>query len=496
MKDRDDLVEALHGRSLLIASNRGPIAFERGPGGELVPKRGAGGLVTALSQVMRLVSGTWVATAMTSGDRELIRRQQDERIEVKLNDELFQLRYLTFDREVFDRYYNRISNWILWFLLHGLWNLPLQPRFDRHTRESWRSYEAVNERFAKALAEEISRAEQSPPAMLHDYHLILTAGYLRRQIPDAFIYHFIHCPWPQPDTMRILPSDLARQTLAGMLANDLLGFQTSRWARNFMRCCEEFLGAELDPPNGIIRYEDTETTVRHYPISIDVDAVQQLAGSPEAQQYRDWLDQVLEGRRLILRVDRMELSKNVVRGLRAYEELLRMYPDWQGKVVHLALLYPSRRALYEYRRYEAEVFDLVDRINNELGTDDWQPIVVINEDNYVRALACLTSYDVLVVNPIVDGMNLVSKEGPAVNETDGVLILSRNAGSWEELGHGSLGVNPYDVLEIAEALNTALTMDPEERKARARVLREVVQRNDPNKWVWHQLHDIRRLHEA
>lgn len=490
-----DLAAALEGRSLVIASNRGPVTFDQDVSGELVPRRGAGGLVTALTQVMRHASGIWVASAMARWDREMIRRTGDEHLEVALDGGSLRLRYLPFERHIYDRYYNRISNWVFWFMQHGLWNLPTVPRFDQSTRDAWESYHAVNRRFAEALADEISD-DPGTPVMLHDYHLMLAASYLRRLVPDAFVYHFTHSPWAQPETMRVLPGTMAEQTLEGMLANDLLGFQATRWARNFMWCCQEVLGAEVDLVGGVVRYGDRSTVVRTYPISIDVESVRAVAASPEADQFRRWLERVAGGRKVILRVDRLELSKNVVRGLRAYEEFLHMHPEWQGRVVHVALLYPSRRALWEYRAYEAEVMDIHDQINSGLGTDDWQPVTLINEDHYLRAVACLSRYDVLLVNPIADGMNLVAKEGPAVNDIDGVLILSRNAGAWYELGHAALGVNPFDIADMAEALNTALTMDAAERRGRVTLLRQVVERNDPTKWIWHQLDDIRHLHAA
>ena len=494
--DRYDLADVLHGRSLIIASNRGPISFEKTESGELVPRRGAGGLVTALTHVMRRASGLWVASAMSAGDREMIKQQGDEHLEAPFDDDRLRLRYLTFDREVFERYYNRISNSIFWFLQHNMWNLPILPRFGQHTRDAWQCYHAVNKRFAEALAEEVRGSEKTSPVMLHDYHLMLVAGYLRKLVPEAFSYHFTHSPWSQPDMWRVLPRGIAEETLQGMLANDLLGFQSDRWARNFVLCCKEILGADFDEDAGLVRYEGFETTIRHYPISIDVESVRKLAHSDEGARHIAWLDRMLDGRKLILRIDRLELSKNIVRGFRGFEEMLKNHPEWQGKVVHLALVYPSRRAISEYRAYEAEVLDVHDRINEELGTEDWQPIVLLNEDNYVRALACSRRYDVLMVNPIADGMNLVAKEGPTVNEMDGVLVLSRNAGAWHELELGVTGVNPYDVSEMAEALFEGLTMPRRQRADRASFLREVLEKNTPSKWVWHQLNDIRRLHES
>ena len=492
---RFDLNEVLHGRSLVIASNRGPVKFEKDENDQLAPSRGAGGLVTALTHVMRYAPGVWVASAMTAGDREFIREQGDEHLKVEFENHEVRLRYLVFERESFDRYYNRISNSILWFLQHNMWNLPVQPRFTTSTHEAWGSYKAVNRRFAEALAEEIAGSESTAPVMLHDYHLMLVAGYLREMVPDAFSYHFTHSPWAQPDLMKILPGDMAEEILRGMLANDLLGFQANRWSRNFMWCCSELLGAEIDLSKGTVTHQGRETTIRDYPISIDVEAIMELSHSEAAQAHISWLERLLSGKKLILRIDRLELSKNIVRGFRAYEEMLKKHPELHGNVVHVALLYPSRRALSEYRGYEAEVMDVHDRINEELGTDEWQPIVLVNEDNYVRALACSRRYDVLMVNPIADGMNLVAKEGPAVNEKDGVLVLSRNAGAWYELGHAALGVNPYDIHEMAEALYEGLTMEQGLRKELATILKGVVARNTPLKWVWYQLRDIRRLHD-
>lgn len=490
-----DLTEVLHGRSLVIASNRGPVKLERDEDNQLAMTRGAGGLVTALTQVMRYAPGLWVAAAMTSGDREFIRTQKDEHFRASFDSHEIRLRYLAFEREEFDRYYNRISNSILWFLQHNMWNLPVQPRFTEATHAAWDSYRAVNERFAHALAEEIAGSEGTAPVMLHDYHLMLVAGQLRKLVPDAFSYHFTHSPWAQPDLMKILPGEMAEEILRSMLANDLLGFQANRWSRNFMWCCSELLGADIDLSKGTVKHQGRETVIRDYPISIDVEAITQIAYSDEAARHLSWLERTLDGRKLILRVDRLELSKNIVRGFRAYEEMLKSHPELLGQVVHLALLYPSRRALSEYRGYEAEVLDVHDRINEELGTEDWQPIVLINQDDYVRALACSRRYDVLMVNPIADGMNLVAKEGPAVNENDGVLVLSRNAGAWYELGHAALGVNPYDIHDMAEALYEGLTMEPGLKKEMAEMLKGVVSRNTPVKWVWYQLRDIRRLHD-
>lgn len=495
-KPEISLAEILKGRSLVIASNRGPVKFEEDERGELAPSRGAGGLVTALSEVMRQASGLWVAAALTPGDRRMVRENPDTHVQAGLDDHSLRIRYLTFDRDTFDRYYNKISNSVFWFLNHSMWNLPMHPRFTEETARDWECYKEVNRIYARALAEEISGTQATSPVMLHDYHLALAAGYLRELDPSAFTYHFTHTPWAQPDMMRVLPRNMAEEMLEGMLANDLVGFQVRRWSQNFMWCCEQILGADIDLNKGTVTHKGVSTVVRDYPISIDVPEVRKLAYSDAALPHVAWLERILKGRKLILRIDRLELSKNVVRGFSAFEKMLIDHPELRGNVVHVALLYPSRRALPEYRKYEAEVFETHDRINEELGSYDWQPIVLLNEDNYVRALACSRRYDVLMVNPIVDGMNLVAKEGPVINEVDGVVVLSRNAGAWYELEVGVVGINPYDIYEMAEALYAGMTMDPEQKRLRSQFNREVIERNTPTKWVYRQLKDITRLHET
>jgi trehalose 6-phosphate synthase len=478
-------------KGLVIASNRGPVAFHRRPDGTVVPRRGAGGLVTALSHVMAGAGGCWLASAITGVDREMARTGR--RVDVASEGApggTISVRYLAFDPKTYDLYYNRVSNWMIWFLQHGMWHLPLEPNFDQETVEAWQAYRAVNQAFAETLAEETGAVAGQVPVVLHDYHLMVAAPHLRRLVPEAFVYHFSHIPWAQPDAMRVLPAGIAVETLEGMLAANLLGFQTTRWARNFLWCCHELLGADVDFGDGIVHYRHGLTRVRYYPISVDVGPLRRLAASDEARGHADWLRGLLDGRKLVLRIDRLELSKNVVRGLKAFELLLTDHPHWRERVVHVALLYPSRRGIPEYAAYEAEVTRQAERINAELGTPGWQPVMVFNKDDYPRAVAALTLYDVLLVNPIADGMNLVSKEGPAVNTTDGALVLSRNAGSWYELGAAALSINPYDVAETAAALDRALAMEPAERSERAALLRQIVEANSSWKWLGRQLEDI------
>ncbi|MEX2588458.1 MAG: trehalose-6-phosphate synthase [Actinomycetota bacterium] len=485
--------QTLAGRSLLVASNRGPVTFQEDDTGRIVASRGAGGLVTALTEVMKDASGLWVASAMSPGDMEMVKRHPGGPLRTQVDGADLRLRYLAFDEDTFGRYYNGISNSILWFMNHNMWNLPMTPVFDAQTAGDWRAYQQVNRTFAEALAAEVSGRESTSEVMLQDYHLLLTARYLKDLVPEAFSYHFTHTPWAQPSMMSVLPGTMATEILEGMLANDLLGFQCPRWSTNFMWCCRQILGAQVDLERQTVTYREATTAVRDYPISVDASAMQSVAHSKSSAQYLEWLEKLLNGRKLVLRIDRFELSKNILRGFTGFAQMLKDHPELTGKVVHLALLYPSREALAEYREYEARAVELAGQINDELGTDDWQPIVLINEANYVRAITSCRRYDVLMVNAISDGMNLVAKEGPAVNEVGGTVVLSRTTGAWDELREGVLGVNPYDVQELADALYRGLTMPGPERQRLAENNRQVVHASTPRSWVLRQLRDMALL---
>lgn len=484
------------GHRLVVASNRGPVNFQEDASGRVVASKGAGGLVTALTEVMKDASGLWVASAMSAGDKTMVERHPDGHLRTQVDGAELRLRYLAFDEPAFDGYYNGFCNSILWFMNHNMWNLPVTPSFDESTAQDWKAYRQVNRAFAEALAAEVSGQQDAAEVMLQDYHLLLAARYLKDLAPEAFSYHFTHTPWAQPSMMSVLPSVMAAEILEGMLANDLLGFQCARWSKNFMWCCQELLGAQVDFERQTVTHRGTATAVRDYPISIDVAAVQAAAHSESSPGYLDWLDELLQGRKLVLRIDRFELSKNVLRGFKAFAQMLKDHPELTGKVVHLALLYPSREALAEYRDYEAKAAELAGKINEELGTEGWKPIVLINEANYVRAITSCRRYDVLMVNAIIDGMNLVAKEGPAVNEVDGVVVLSRTAGAWDELQEGVLGINPYDVQELAGALYRGLTMPEDERRRLAESSRQAVGSNSPRKWVVRQLRDMALLRDA
>jgi trehalose 6-phosphate synthase len=471
-------------RRVLIASNRGPISFVKGADGRIVPKRGQGGLVTALTGVLQADGGLWIASAMSAEDRS----KAGEPFEVEGGSTRYSLQYLAFDPDTYAGFYDEISNRILWFVHHLLWDLPREPDFQG-LAAGWDSYRSVNEAFARALFEEGGRSE-SVRYLVQDYHLTLVPGLLRRAHPKARITHFSHIPFAGPDYFGILPDWIRWEILAGMLGADVVGFQTPLWAEHFLMCCQALPGAKADLRRRVIRWEGREVRLRVYPISIDPGRLGDDASAPEVARARRGLLRIAGDGRLLVRVDRAELSKNILRGLLAFESLLEAEPARRGNVTFVAQLTPSRGQIPEYRAYMRDCRKAAERINRRFRRKGWTPIRMSIKDDYPAALAAYQVYDVLLVNPVLDGMNLVAKEGPILNERDGVLILSETAGAFTELGRHAVTVNPFDVEGTARAIGTALDMGQVERQRRMRGLRAAVAKNPIDRWLDAQLEDL------
>ena len=317
---------------------------------------------------------------------------------------------------------------------------------------------------------------------------------IREEREDAFLHHFVHIPWSQPDSWRVLPGRIREAIFRGMLANDIIGFHTHSYCINFLRCCDELLEADVDYEQALVRHDGGQTLARAYPLSIDAERLARAAESPEVMAAER---EVLERRRehLIIRVDRADLSKNVLRGFTAFDTFLQQHPEFREKVTFIAHLQPSRQDVPEYAEYLERIEALVAVVNHRHGTTDWMPIDLKIYENFPEAVARYKHFDLLMVNSIFDGMNLVAKEAPAVNTRNGVLMLSENTGSHEELSDCALSVNPFDIQEQADAIYRALTMDPEERRVRAQHLKEIIYSRNPGDWVDDQLHDIEELRE-
>ena len=491
-KAEDSLAAAatalLGDRRLIIATNRGPVTFGVAADGSLRPRRGSGGLVTALGQVGRHVPVTWVAAAMSEGDRRAAANPR--LLRDATTDDAIRLRFASVERPVFEAAYNVIANPFLWFLQHQMWNLPERPIIDAGVMRAWdRGYVAVNEAFAREIVAQ-ARGDRRPRVMLHDYHLYLAAAPIRRARPGAILSHFTHIPWPPSSIWLTIAPPIREAIATGLLANDVVGFQTARYAHNFLRMVESFVPkARVDYEASTVRHGRRTVHVRSYPISIDVAATRRIAHSRAARRRAEQLLGGWDGP-VIVRVDRLEPSKNILRGFLAYETLLTRQPRLRRRVRFLAFLVPSRTGLREYGHYGRLVQDSVDRINARFGRGGWRPVELFYENDYAQALAGLSIADVVLVNPLVDGMNLVAKEAAIVSERDAVLVLSETAGAFDQMAGAVLAVAPADVAGTADALATALAMDRPERRRRLARLRAGVEREEITWWLTRQLSDL------
>jgi trehalose 6-phosphate synthase len=473
-------------RRLVLVSNRGPVTFEA----DGSVSRGGGGLVTALTGLASHREVVWVASAMTEHDAAAAARNGQRPFEVRSpSGGTYLVRLVESDPDAYDRFYNIFANPMLWFIQHYLWDLSNAPDIRRNEIEAFEfGYNVVNEDLARVVVDEIADVEE-PVVMVHDYHLYTLPELVRRARPDAFLHHFIHIPWTQPDAWRVLPARIRQELYAGLLANDIIGFHTNAYRRNFMQCCQDLVAAEVDWKRSVVHWDGREVWVRAYPLPIDHAATRASSQSPRVGE----LEAELRRRRrdfMILRVDRADLSKNVLRGFSAFDLFLEQHPEFSERVTFVAQLMPSRTDVPEYAEYLERIEALVAVVNHRHGTPDWMPIQLKLRDDLEEALASYKHYDVLLVNAMFDGMNLVAKEGPLLNENAGVSILSENTGAHDELGEFALSVNPFDIQELADSIHAALTMERPERARRLAGLRAIVTARDPGDWIDEQIADI------
>ena len=451
-------------RPVVIASNRGPLSY-RIEDGRPVGRRGGGGLVSGLAPLVEDGRATWIAAALSEGDRAAVAAG------VTTADGL-SAHLLDLDAEDHRLAYDLISNETLWFVHHGLFDLTRSPAYDATWWDAWAAYRRVNERFADAVVE---LSPEGAVVLVQDYHLTLLAPSVRVRRPDLSLVHFHHTPFAGPDGMRVLPPAARDELLDSLAAHDACGFHTVQWSGNFADVLGHWRPAGPD------------TRVFASSLSSDAAALRRTASSPDCDVALRALDRAVGDRRLIVRVDRMELSKNIVRGFLAYDLLLADRPDLRGQVTFLACCYPSREGVEAYARYRDEVVAAAASVNDRWGTADWQPVLLETDDDYPRSVAALRRYDVLVVNPVRDGLNLVAKEGPLVNEHDGQLVLSTEAGAYDELAGPADAIHPFDLVATAAAMGAALDRDGEERRRRAEQLRTLVEQRTPADWLADQL---------
>jgi trehalose 6-phosphate synthase len=444
---------------LIVVSHRGPISFTREPDGTFSSRRGAGGVVSALGPLLEARDDvTWIAAAIGDDDRAAVAADAAYAPG-------FELRLVVPDSGDHRLHYDVVSNATLWFLFHGLFDLPRRPRFDEHFRASWDAYRTVNQVFADAIC---SSADDREVVLVQDLQFALVPGMVRVARPDLRLTHFTHTPFCGPDDIRILPDDVGHELLTSM-ASAAAGFHTERWAANYRACVEEVLG--VSPTTFVSTFGP------------DPAALAATAASTEARAAGSRLATDLGDCQLVFRTDRIELSKNIARGFLAFDRFLDRHAEWRERVVFAAFVYPSREGLAEYLAYRQEIEQTAQRVNERWGTDNWKPVWLDTRDDFARSVAGLCRADVLLVNPLRDGLNLVAKEGPLLSTRDVVVCLSRGAGAFDELGPSVIEVHPYDIEQTADALHRALTMDPDERSRRAADLRRLAGARPAAQWL-------------
>lgn len=488
-------MQAEHSRSadLVIASNRAISGLRTGPDGRATAAKGTGGLVNVLGPALASHEGVWIGCAMTDQDRAQARgRRPGERSQlVELPEGPVLVRLLDVDPKDYSAYYERVATELFWFLQHELLDLVRWPDTGPGLgEEDWIAYRRINEAFAAACDEE---AAPGARVLFQDYHLSLAPRQLRALRPDLAISHFTMVPWAEPETVQRLPQALARELIAGLLGADMVCFLAPRWADAFLRTCAAY-GYVIDRERFTVEAEGGRpASVRCFPVGVDPDLLLARAAEPDVARHRAELASMAGDRSLVVRVDRMEPSKNILRGLDGFAELLERHPELRGRVIHFVLAYSSRTGLPAYDRYAEEVERRAKAINIRLGTATWQPIVLETENNFGRGLAAMALADVLVVNPLRDGMNLVAKEGPVVSERDLALVLSTGAGAAWELADGALLVDPLDVGALADAIAAGLAMAPAERADRLSRLRKHAGALPPKRWLSEALAELERV---
>lgn len=501
-------------RPVVLLSHRGPATFRRTRSG-LTLKRSAGGLVTALMGLAEhLDDAVWVCAAGSEADALVAAEHEGHSIEIALSPELhvadvdepagpsLNVRYVEVEPDRHSDFYTQIANPLLWFVQHGLYGLALDPSFTEETHRAYdNGYVAVNRQFADSVVDEVEKRGGDAIVMLQDYHFYLVGELVRRRCPAAVISHFVHIPWPGPDGWRVLPQDMREQMLRGLLGCDVVAFHTRRFARNFMTCAQEMLDLPVDFRAGTISVPGPHRTTRTvaaraYPISVDVDAVEKLAASEEVAAHRQDIERrhLTDGRQLIVRVDRTDPSKNIIRGFRAFGLMLDQHPELRGRVTFLASLMPSRQDVPEYADYLSQVGAVAAEVTARHHGEGWQPIDLRLQEDLAFAVAAYQLADVLLVNAVNDGMNLVAKEAVLANQRDGVLLLSENTGAHDELGEFALTVHPFDLQQQADAMYGALTMDRVRRAELLGAAADVVRGNDVERWLRRQLDDLEEFY--
>jgi trehalose 6-phosphate synthase len=460
-----ELSQLVGNRRLILVSNREPYEHVR-TGGVVQIRRPPGGLVSALDPLMRRTNGVWVAWGSGNADRDAADRSGH--VPVPPEDPSYTLRRVWLDESEVEGYYQGFANSALWPLCH-MFAQHFEPRTD-----DWEKYRLVNERFAQAVADE-ARGSVDPVIWVQDYHLALVPAAVRALVPGALIHQFWHIPFPPPDIFQLMPSGMGIALLRGLLGNDLIEFQTDRAARNFLACVEELIpDARIDSDESNVHCDARTTSVRAFPISIDVKYYEGLAKEESAEKLAATLREryASKGRQLAVSVDRVDYTKGIIERLRALDLMWARHKELRECLVFLIVATPSRSALAVYKQLEDQVVEQVARINAKYRTKKWTPIVLIPENVSADRLAAIyRAADLCLVSSLQDGMNLVAKEFVACQVDErGLLLLSRFAGAAEEI-EGATLINPFNIDGFADGLKSALAVPLEERRERMRRMR-------------------------
>lgn len=482
--------EFLDDKEIIVASNRGPVVFKKDKKGQIELIRGAGGIVGSMIPFLERTHGKWISSAIGEYDHHM-NTEYHSKVPIPLENPEYYVEFIKSDENIYNGFNGKFANPLLWFIHHSMWNPPYSPCADEELHQAWESYKHVNSLFAEAIGQDVYDSDKTPIVMLQDYHLYLTPKIIRKQHPNVLMSQFVHIPFPPPEIFQQLPNHMQIEILDSILTNDVLGFHIQRYTNNFFQTIKLILpNASVDEINSDILYNGHVCHVRTYPISVDTKTLQIQAQNPKVIAKDAEVDDIVGDCKLIYRTDRADLSKNIIRGFQAYDIFLEKYPEWREKVKFVATLMPSRQDIKIYREYTDNIKNIVKEINEKYETPNWQPIKYICRGDYDLVIALLKRYDVLMVNPILDGMNIVAKEGSVVNENNGVLVLSTGAGCYEELKDGAICINPFDLRQTAESLDMALMIDERTKTQMLAKNRDVIKSNDLNKWVSDQLNDI------
>ncbi len=481
---RKILAEELPGAQVIVVSNREPYIHNLDKDGDVRLVVPASGLVSALEPITRACAGTWIAYGGGSADRLTV--DGHDRVEVPPDHPSYTLRRVWLSEEEHQGYYLGLANEGLWPLCHIAFTRPVFRASD------WEIYQAVNRKFADTVVKE-ARNER-PIVLVQDYHFALLPRMIRERLPDAIVITFWHIPWPNSEVFSICPWREA--ILDGLLGSSIIGFHTQFHCNNFIESVDRFLESRIEREDSAITFGGQTSLVHAYPISIEWPPAQ-LETQPPVEECRAALRErygLAQDVRLCVGVERLDYTKGILDRFQALEQLFERYPEWIGKLTFLQVAAPSRGTLPAYRQLHDECLRYAEELNRRYGHDGYRPVLMVAEHHSQdQVYQIYRAADICMVTSLHDGMNLVAKEFVASRDDEqGVLLLSTFAGASKELLE-ALIVNPYDAGMMAEALEQALTMTPEEQQGRMRRMREIVRDNNVYRWAGSMLLDAARL---